>query len=755
MITAMQAPYPGAALLSCYAHARTFSPSTCVGRSTVTLAFSSSTSPSSAADDFKEAAPTLLKDRFSFVDETGFGSTTDSKDQSAMILSIEKDIDKLEHVLVRSEESEDISWIPSCERAKELIKGKITLDAMKHAEETNKDCITFKIDIDKAYDRNDVTDLTVNAYNTGSIQATFYFDATTHSTIRDTARELFSLRMDQPDEMDDTSSFVAPQKMQATFKRRNRESILSPGTLRAGKTIRVKDDVWIERIQVMIKSELSFMIDDIRKEMYANADNYKNSMYADMRKELDKAMLGKYDEMYTSLKGEMQNLVLVEVNAMECAKQKKLDEAMASFDAWKTNVETCIKEKDAEIYGSEPYADAMWDTEFKLVSLQEETRRLQTSLDSKEKILKGVLREATVLRTHLQDAEAQASSLQLFKKSHDTKQAEESSRLERLSSESLEILDNHLTVNEVMSESMEKVEKVWESIVRIYNFSASSKLIDVLQREASLYFRALLMLTEELTKAEAEVSSLHQELKNTGGMLEKERKSLRTARDGLDELDRALGNEESKVDDLFKEVSSLKAQLEQKEATIQKLKNEALKNKGLQEIARKHLNAFHESEQKVHKLAAQCNALDNQIKSKDMLLEDIKKEAFDKTEALRLAAQIKQELNLCRHREVQLSQELEREKLHAKDLSCELMENSRAVKAELALRQFEKDIVDLNKENALLRRGIESRDNVIRLMQQKLDGNIRILQSASNDREAMRKMKAHIQSLESKLKEFL
>ncbi|MCO5559193.1 hypothetical protein L7F22_012788 [Adiantum nelumboides] len=47
-----------------------------------------------------------------------------------------------------------------------------------------------------------------------------------------------------------------------------------------------------------------------RKEMYANADNYKNSMYADMRKELDKAMLGKYDEMYTSLKGEMQNLVL-------------------------------------------------------------------------------------------------------------------------------------------------------------------------------------------------------------------------------------------------------------------------------------------------------------------------------------------------------------------------------------------------------------------------------------------------------------
>ena len=91
------------------------------------------------------------------------------------------------------------------------------------------------------------------------------------------------------------------------------------------------------------------MRDDIRKEMYANADNYKNSMYADMRKELDKAMLGKYDEMYISLNGEMQTLVRAEVNVMECIMQKKLDEAIASFDAWKTNVEKCIKEKDALI----------------------------------------------------------------------------------------------------------------------------------------------------------------------------------------------------------------------------------------------------------------------------------------------------------------------------------------------------------------------------------------------------------------------
>ncbi|KAI5071165.1 hypothetical protein GOP47_0013416 [Adiantum capillus-veneris] len=407
------------------------------------------------------------------------------------------------------------------------------------------------------------------------------------------------------------------------------------------------------------------------------------------------------------------------------------------------------------IYGSDSYTDAMWETHRKFDTLQEEIHRLQTLLDSKESSLKFSLHEATVLRNHLQVAEAQASSLRLFKESHDSKHIEELSSLERLPSQSLEIIYNHLTVNEAMNKSMEKVGKAWESIARLYTSSVASKLIEILQREASLYFQSIIIFTEELAKAEAQVSSLHQKLINTEGSLEKERKSLRAARDGLDELDCALGNEESKVDDLFKEVSSLKAQLEQKETTVQSLKNEALKNKGLQETARKHLTAFHQSEEKVEQLTAQCNALVNQIKSKNSLLEDIRKEAFDKTEALRLATQIKQELNLCRHREVQLAQELERERLQKNELSHELMENSRAVKAEQALRQAEKDIMDLNRELAFLRNGIKSKDDAIRMMQQKIDGNIQILQSASNDREAMRKMKAYIHSLESKLSEFI
>ena len=155
--------------------------------------------------------------------------------------------------------------------------------------------------------------------------------------------------MEQSGEEGDTSGFMTPQKMKATFKRRNRESILSPSSMRAGKAVRVKDDVMIEKIQMMIKSDLSFMRDDIRKEMYANADSYKNSMYADMRKELDKAMLDKHNGMYTSLKVEMQNLIRTEVNIMECTMQEKLDGAIANFESWKTNMENRIKEKDTVI----------------------------------------------------------------------------------------------------------------------------------------------------------------------------------------------------------------------------------------------------------------------------------------------------------------------------------------------------------------------------------------------------------------------
>ena len=90
--------------------------------------------------------------------------------------------------------------------------------------------------------------------------------------------------------------------MKATFKRRNRDSVLSPGSLRVGKTSRIHDEAMMEKVQMMIKSEINFMRDDLRKEMHASAESYRNSMYVNMKRELGKELLGIQDEKCSSLK---------------------------------------------------------------------------------------------------------------------------------------------------------------------------------------------------------------------------------------------------------------------------------------------------------------------------------------------------------------------------------------------------------------------------------------------------------------------
>ena len=143
--------------------------------------------------------------------------------------------------------------------------------------------------------------------------------------------------------------YITPQKTKATFKRRNRDSVLSPGSLRLGKTSRIHDEAMMEKVQMMIKSEINFMRDDLRKEMHANAESYRNSMYVNMKRDLGKELLGIQDEKCSSLKTEIRNLIKAEVNVMECVVQKRLDEVVAKFESWKTNMEKCMREKDAII----------------------------------------------------------------------------------------------------------------------------------------------------------------------------------------------------------------------------------------------------------------------------------------------------------------------------------------------------------------------------------------------------------------------
>ena len=99
---------------------------------------------------------------------------------------------------------------------------------------------------------------------------------------------------------------------------------MSPIMLRADNMYKFKDEMMYERIQVMIRSELSLLRNDIETEMYAHVETCKKTMHTDMRKELDNEMISKHEheQICTSLKTELQNYVKAEVNVMECVVQR-------------------------------------------------------------------------------------------------------------------------------------------------------------------------------------------------------------------------------------------------------------------------------------------------------------------------------------------------------------------------------------------------------------------------------------------------
>ncbi|MCO5568314.1 hypothetical protein L7F22_022013 [Adiantum nelumboides] len=131
-------------------------------------------------------------------------------------------------------------------------------------------------------------------------------------------------------------------------------------------------------LKMMIRAELSLLRSDIEKEMHTQVEIYKATMYADIRKELDKDLMSK-KEMYKLLKIEMQNSMRAEANVIECVMQKKLEGALLAFESWKSNTEKCMNGKDAlieELKGElaeckKEQKKAVKDLEGKLVTLSE------------------------------------------------------------------------------------------------------------------------------------------------------------------------------------------------------------------------------------------------------------------------------------------------------------------------------------------------------------------------------------------------
>ncbi|CAK9859939.1 unnamed protein product [Sphagnum jensenii] len=263
-----------------------------------------------------------------------------------------------------------------------------------------------------------------------------------------------------------------------------------------------------------------------------------------------------------------------------------------------------------------------------------------------------------------------------------------------------------------------------------------------------------LSLGESLTLLEAgdKIKELEKQLESGKLALQEEKKITAPAMHSAAKWEQALQLAELKIEELVLETVSLKGLVESKDKTVQAIREETRRNANMLLAAAKTRDALANVEKKVELLTVQVATLEEELQSRDVLLEEVKDEMVHSTEALKVAAEIKQDLNASKRREVELSQELETQKALVKELQLEVAENIRAVRAEQALRQTEKKLNDTQMEVEVLRKGVQARDEALHFMKDEVDRSVDILSHAAETREELQKMKGYIKELRAELK---
>ncbi|CAK9195480.1 unnamed protein product [Sphagnum jensenii] len=263
-----------------------------------------------------------------------------------------------------------------------------------------------------------------------------------------------------------------------------------------------------------------------------------------------------------------------------------------------------------------------------------------------------------------------------------------------------------------------------------------------------------LSLGESLTLLEAgdKIKELEKQLESGKLALQEEKKITAPAMHSAAKWEQALQLAELKIEELVLETVSLKGLVESKDKTVQAIREETRRNANMLLAAAKTRDALANVEKKVELLTVQVATLEEELQSRDVLLEEVKDEMVHSTDALKVAAEIKQDLNASKRREVELSQELETQKELVKELQLEVAENIRAVRAEQALRQTEKKLNDTQMEVEVLRKGVQARDEALHFMKDEVDRSVDILSHAAETREELQKMKGYIKELRAELK---
>ncbi|KAL3681500.1 hypothetical protein R1sor_024456 [Riccia sorocarpa] len=249
--------------------------------------------------------------------------------------------------------------------------------------------------------------------------------------------------------------------------------------------------------------------------------------------------------------------------------------------------------------------------------------------------------------------------------------------------------------------------------------ASRDNLLQLLKKEGILSSQSLQRAAESLSEAEKKIIELETRVHVNEEIILKEREKLAAMRKTAVFHENALRASEQKAAELAKELASMKGSVD--------------------------------SSRRAEQLTQQVKALEHELKSRDLLLLEIKEDTIRSTDALKLAAQIKQDLNATRQRELQLTQSLEAAHQKVWELEQQLTRNDRATRAEEVLKQTQKMLTESKAEVDFLRQGVEARDNAISIMKDEVDNNIALLSSAAQNREELRNMNRYIRELKMEL----
>ncbi|XP_024386231.1 uncharacterized protein [Physcomitrium patens] len=260
--------------------------------------------------------------------------------------------------------------------------------------------------------------------------------------------------------------------------------------------------------------------------------------------------------------------------------------------------------------------------------------------------------------------------------------------------------------------------------------SVRDNLLEMLWQEANKASLTLRTATQAMAAAEEKIVYLQEQLDMTAGSLQQEREATQRALDLFSNSLLALSDAEKRMRELEQQV-----EIGMHGSQVQESSTESLANQ----------------EEGVEPFTAEGAILQEEVHSRDVLLQEAKDDMVRSADSLKLASRIEQELRASMERELELTQNLESHKELVKELQQELAESYTATLADQALQHMEKMVKDLKYEVEILSDGLGAGDNASNIMSEKAGHRLGFLTNASENRESVRQLTSYVKELKAEL----